>query len=189
MTPTQAGSAFVPLVGVDLELLLSIQHERTVNNDSVVSFESLSLQLPRRTDRAHYVRCPVLVHEFPQGTLGVSYQGLLLARYTREGQLLSVPPAPRPHRRRSTRKVPGAGHPTPRHSSPLGGAAAHNVDGNTALHQHPNRYATARLTAVHNVDSSFHHRPPHEVRTNKKTDSLKFTKTRKKKSLQRSGHL
>ncbi len=92
--PTQAGSAFVPLIGVDLELLLSVQHERTVNNDSVVSFESVSLQLPRRTDRAHYVRCPVLVHEFPEGTLGVSYQGRLLARYTRAGQLLSTP-APR----------------------------------------------------------------------------------------------
>ena len=32
-------SAFVPLIGVDLKLLLSVRHERTVNNDSVVSFE------------------------------------------------------------------------------------------------------------------------------------------------------
>jgi hypothetical protein len=97
--PLQAGSAFVPLIGVDLELLLSIQHERTVNNDSVVSFASVSLQLPRRTDRAHYVRCPVLVHEFPEDTLGVSYQGRLLARYTRAGQLLSVPTPRRPTKR------------------------------------------------------------------------------------------
>ncbi len=99
--PAQAGSAFVPLIGVDLELLLSVQHERTVNNDSVVSFESVSLQLPRRSDRVHYVRCPVLVHEFPEGTLGVSYQGRLLARYSRMGELLAVPPAPRPVHRSS----------------------------------------------------------------------------------------
>jgi transposase len=90
VTPAQAGSAFVPLVGVDLELLLSAQHERAVRNDSTVPFEALTLQLPQRPERAHYVRCPVLVHEFPQGTLGISYQGRLLARYDRDGHLLST---------------------------------------------------------------------------------------------------
>jgi transposase len=97
VTPAQAGSAFVPLVGVDLELLLSAQHERTVRNDSTVPFAPLTLQLPRRPERPHYVRCPVLVHEFPQGTLGISYQGRLLARYSGEGQLFDIP-APRPRR-------------------------------------------------------------------------------------------
>jgi len=91
VTPAQGGTAFVPLVGVDLELLLSIQHERTVWNDSTVSFAGLKLQLPPRPDRAHYVRCPVVMHEFPEGTLGISYQGRLLARYSRDGQLLSAP--------------------------------------------------------------------------------------------------
>ena len=103
VTPTQPGSAFVPLIGVDVDLLLSVHHERTVNNDSTVSFDSLRLQLPRRTDRAHYARCPVLVHEFPEGTLGISYQGRLLARYSREGQLLTpVAPARRRQGRKGT---------------------------------------------------------------------------------------
>jgi hypothetical protein len=107
VTPAQVGSAFVPLVGVDLELLLSVQHERTVWNDSTVSFENVKLQLPPRPDRAHYVRCPVLVHEFPEGTLGISYQGRLLARYTRAGQLLPA--------RAAERKTPHTG--TTRHLS------------------------------------------------------------------------
>ena len=89
--PAQASSAFVPLVGVDLALLLSVQHRRSVNNDSTVAFEGLSLQLPRTAERAHYVRCEVTVHEFPERELGISYQGRLLARYDRDGQLLSVP--------------------------------------------------------------------------------------------------
>ncbi len=93
--PAQAASAFVPLVGVDLELLLSAQHRRSVNNDSTVAFETLSLQLPRTVERAHYVRCEVTVHEFPEGTLGISYQGRLLARYARDGQLRSAPVAER----------------------------------------------------------------------------------------------
>jgi transposase len=189
--PTQAGSAFVPLVGVDLELLLSIQHERTVTNDNVVSFESVALQLPRRPDRAHYVRCPVLVHEFPDGQLGVSYQGRLLARYTREGQLLAVPPAARPRHPSSKLLPAGAGRPTPRHSTPLGGAAAHNVDGDTTHPQHLTHHATAQLPAVHNVDSSFNYRSPSEVRAGKKKDNFKLprTRNRKKTSLQPSGHL
>jgi len=166
VVPLQAGSAFVPLIGVDLELLLSVQHERTVTNDSVVSFESVSLQLPRRTERTHYVRCPVLVHEFPAGTLGISYQGRLLARYTRSGELVATPrtrlAAPRkgPHtataRARSTAPIgtPGpvgrrvsapAGRPThpPTHMAPRG-----------AGRPTPGATPTREGAAVHNVDGA-----------------------------------
>ncbi len=102
VAPAQAGSAFVPVVGVDLELLLSTQHRRTVNNDSTVAFNTLRLQLPRTAERAHYVRCEATVHEFPEGMLGISYQGRLLARYGRDGELLSAG-AP-PHRLSKARK-------------------------------------------------------------------------------------
>jgi transposase len=91
--PAQPASAFVRLAGVDLRLLLSRQHERLVRNDNTVSFERLGLQLPPSRHRVHYVRCPVLVHEFPDATLGISYQGRLLARYTRQGTLLEAPAA------------------------------------------------------------------------------------------------
>ena len=99
--PAQPGRAFLPLVGVDLELLLSEQHARTVQNDSTVSFKNRVLQLPRTRARAHYVRCQVTVHEFPEGGLGIqSYQGRLLGCYTADGQLLDVPAAPRAKRRK-----------------------------------------------------------------------------------------
>jgi hypothetical protein len=86
--PTEAESAFVPIAGIDLKLLLSIQHERVVRNDNTVMFSPYVLQIPKTKDRPHYVRCPVLVHEFTDGTLGVSHQGKLLARYTGEAELL-----------------------------------------------------------------------------------------------------
>jgi hypothetical protein len=92
VAPAQPAMAFVPLVGVDLELLLSTQHRRSVNNDSTLAFETLSLQLPRTAERTHYVRCEVTVHEFPEGSLGLSYQGRLLGRYGRDGQLLPAAP-------------------------------------------------------------------------------------------------
>jgi len=86
--PAEAESAFVPIAGIDLKLLLSTQHERVVRNDNTVLFSPYVLQIPRPKDRLHYVRCPVLVHQFPDGTLGISHQGKLLARYTGEGELL-----------------------------------------------------------------------------------------------------
>jgi hypothetical protein len=95
--PAAPASAFVPLHGLELDLLLSIQHERTVGNDSTVSIDGLVLQLPPTPHRLHYVRCPVLVHELPEGTRAISYQGQLLARYSATGALLTPPPAP--HRR------------------------------------------------------------------------------------------
>jgi len=91
--PAQPESAFVPLVGLDLRLVLSAHHERVVANDSTVRFGPLTLQLPPTRDRLHYVRCPVLIHEFTDDTVGISYQGRLLAHYTRQGRLLEAPAA------------------------------------------------------------------------------------------------
>lgn len=91
--PAQPERAFVRLPGVALALVLSAQHDRVVRNDSTVQFGPRLLQLPPTRWRPHYVRCPVLVHEFPDATLGVSYQGRLLARYTGDGALLEIPAA------------------------------------------------------------------------------------------------
>ena len=89
--PAQPESAFVPLRGVDLRLLLSAQYPRQVHNDHTVHFARQLLQLPRSPVRAHFVRCRVLVHAFPDATLGISFEGQLIATYACDGVLL--PPA------------------------------------------------------------------------------------------------
>lgn len=86
--PQDSESAFVPVVGVDLDLLLSLHHERVVRRDNTVTFNGLVLQIPELRSRPDFSRCPVTIHEFTDGTLGVSYQQRLLARYTRQGDLL-----------------------------------------------------------------------------------------------------
>jgi transposase len=88
--PAQRDSGFVKLAGLDLDLdlLLSVQHERVVGNDNTVAFQSLSLQLTPTATRRHYARCPVLVHEFLDATLGVTYQGRRIARFDRHGRPL-----------------------------------------------------------------------------------------------------
>lgn len=88
---TQPESAFIPLVGLNLDLLVSVHHERTVQKDNTVVFEKLFLQLPPGRERLRYFRCPVIVHELVNGTLAISYQGKLLARFDRQGTLLQTP--------------------------------------------------------------------------------------------------
>jgi transposase len=81
VTPAQPQSAFVKLAGLELELVLSARHKRVVRNDNTVVFQNLVLQLPAARHRPHFVRCEVTVHQFSDGTLGVSYMDRLLARY------------------------------------------------------------------------------------------------------------
>ena len=86
--PAESASAFTRLAGVDLALLLSAQHERVVRKDNTVVFQKMLLQLDPSRNRMHFVRCPVLVHEFFDGTLGVSYQGRLIGRYNHLGEII-----------------------------------------------------------------------------------------------------
>jgi hypothetical protein len=54
----------VKLTVVELELVLSIKHERVLRNDNTVTFKNLVLHLPQTRHRTHFVRCPVTVHQF-----------------------------------------------------------------------------------------------------------------------------
>lgn len=86
--PAEAGSAFVPL-SMNVELLLSIHHERIVSKDNTVSFKNMSLQLPSTRGRLHFVRCPVGIHELLDGTIAVSHFGNVVARFTGGGETLT----------------------------------------------------------------------------------------------------
>jgi hypothetical protein len=90
--PAQSESAFTKLGGIELELMLSSKHERIVRNDNTVTFKNLILQLSPTPQRIHFVRCPVTVHQFSNQTLGISYQGRLLARYDAAGGPLKPHP-------------------------------------------------------------------------------------------------
>jgi hypothetical protein len=93
VAPAQRLRAFTAVPkGMDLSLLLSIQHDRIVRNDNTVTFRNIILPLCSTPSRLHFVRCPVTVHQFSDRTLGVSYQGQLLARYDSHGGPLPTQP-------------------------------------------------------------------------------------------------
>src|SRR5690349_6810809 len=63
------------------------QHEQVVRSGNTVTFRNLILQLPSTQQRAHFVRCPVTVHQSSDGSLGINHQDLLLR--------VTMPPADR----------------------------------------------------------------------------------------------
>jgi transposase len=87
--PASRDTAFVRIGGHDLDLVLSIQHERVVGNDNVVRLRGLELQLPPNRLRSTLARCPVIVHELLDGTIAVSFQGQAVARFASDGSALS----------------------------------------------------------------------------------------------------
>jgi hypothetical protein len=83
---TQAGSAFVPCIGVRLPDILCTHFERTVGNDNCVSFEGCKLQIPASPERPHYVKTRVRVHRYVDGTLALFHGPRRLAVYDAQDQ-------------------------------------------------------------------------------------------------------
>lgn len=87
MQPAQeAGSAFVPLLGVELDDVLCEQLERTVGADNCVAFEGRKLQIPPQSHRRHYVKVKVRVHRYCDGSLAVFHGPRKLAEYAADSE-------------------------------------------------------------------------------------------------------
>src|ERR1700751_613004 len=82
----QAGSAFVACRRRDLDLIFSLQFERTVNRDNTVSFQNLSLQIEKVNWRGTLAGCSVTIHQHLDGTLSITYGPQRLGRYTSQGE-------------------------------------------------------------------------------------------------------
>lgn len=83
--PKLTESAFVPILGLDIKNILCIQEERTVRSDNTVSFEKLSLQIPRSQHRHHYVKAKIQVHKYLDGSLALFYGPLCIGKYEPDG--------------------------------------------------------------------------------------------------------
>jgi hypothetical protein len=76
--PQQPGSAYRSAEGLNTEALFCFKYDRVVGSDNVVRFSGRRLQILPSLDRLSYARCAVQVHEQPDGTLKVYYQGRYL---------------------------------------------------------------------------------------------------------------
>lgn len=89
----QRGNAFVPCRRRELDLVFSLQFERTVNRDNTVSFQNATLQIERTRWRGTLAGCNVIVHQHLDGTLSISYGPHRLGHYTAQGLPICKQPA------------------------------------------------------------------------------------------------
>ena len=69
----QRGNAFVRRRSRDLDLILALPFQRTVNRDNTVSIQNLSLQIERIRWRATLAGCSVTVHQHLDATFTITY--------------------------------------------------------------------------------------------------------------------
>src|SRR6266853_6042510 len=100
----QSGSAFVPRRSRDLDLIFSLQCERTVNRDNTVSFQNLSLQIEAVRWRASLAGCTVTVHQHLDGSISLTHGPHRLGRYNAQGETWAADKKPA---RRAVEKTRG----------------------------------------------------------------------------------
>jgi transposase len=83
----QPGSAFTPILGVDLDEILCVEEERQVGADNCVSFRRLKLQIPPSPLRPHFVRAQVKVHLYADGSHAVFHGPRCIGRYDSYGSI------------------------------------------------------------------------------------------------------
>lgn len=88
VSPAQAGTAFTPTDGVDLEKIFSRQENRVVGADNTVRYRRRVLQIEPQKFRTSLAKCRVLVCEHLDGNLSLYYGLHRLGRYDRQGRLL-----------------------------------------------------------------------------------------------------
>jgi hypothetical protein len=81
----QRGTAFLACSRKNLDLIFSLQFERTVNRDNTVSFQNLSLQIEGVNWRGTLAGCNVMVHQHLDGTISLTHGPHRLGRYSAEG--------------------------------------------------------------------------------------------------------
>jgi transposase len=89
VAPAQRGNAFLPCPRKNLDLIFSLQFERTVNRDNTVSFQNLQLQIERVQWRGTLAGCTVMVHQHLDGSLSLTHGPHRLGRYTAQGVALT----------------------------------------------------------------------------------------------------
>lgn len=80
-------TAYIPWIGGNIDEILCLQEERSVQNDNTVRYKNLMLQIPQDDLRHHYVRTNVQVRHYLNGELALFFGNRCLARYDAIGQL------------------------------------------------------------------------------------------------------
>ena len=105
---TERGHAFLAVRGKNLDLIFSLQHERTVNQDNTVHLGSRILQIEKTRWRATLAGCRVTIYEHLDGSCSIGYGPHIIGRYHPDGlaRLLETPAPPQPLGKRGSLRSP-----------------------------------------------------------------------------------
>jgi transposase len=115
---SEPGHAFLPVRGKNLDLIFSLQHERTVNQDNTVHLGAHILQIEKTRWRATLAGCRVTIYEHLDGSCSIGYGPHIVGRYHRNGlaRLLETPAPPQPLGKRGVATLPPP--PQTQHNKP-----------------------------------------------------------------------
>lgn len=83
----EQGSGFVPLLNAQINDILCEQHERTVGRNNCVTFERITLQIPKNSHRCNYIKVKVRIHRYPDRSLAIFHGPRKLADYHPDGKI------------------------------------------------------------------------------------------------------
>lgn len=79
--PRDAETAFMNIKHTNIDEILCLKEQRTVNTDNTVSYKGLILQIPQNKHRYNYVKCNVEVREHLNGSISIYYGHLNIANF------------------------------------------------------------------------------------------------------------
>jgi len=108
VAPAQPGHAFLPVRGKNLDLIFSLQHERTVNQDNTVHLGPCVLQIEKSRWRATLAGCRVTVYQHLDGSWSIGYGPHIVGHYNQQGivRLLETQTQPKTLGKRGSLRSP-----------------------------------------------------------------------------------
>ena len=94
-------TAFVPCMRNDLDLVFSVQSERTVNRDNTIKYKNLTLQIEKQSWRRSMDGCRVTVYQHLDGHISIGYGPQQIGSYSAQGELRNKNSSGRPRNKKA----------------------------------------------------------------------------------------
>jgi hypothetical protein len=88
--PLEAGSAFMPLVGVDIERACALEHEVSVYPDNTVHWHKRIFQIPEHPSRVSFAKCKAALVEYLDGRIDIEYGPTTIAKFDAAGNAVEI---------------------------------------------------------------------------------------------------
>jgi len=88
--PLETGSAFLPLVGVDIERACALEHEVAVYPDNTVHWQKRIFQIPEHPSRVSFAKCSAVLVEYLDGRIDIEYGPTTIAKFDAAGNAIEA---------------------------------------------------------------------------------------------------